>query len=222
MGICTLEGQVIDYTHHIDEIIHDLNTPIQSLKTLLLTSKEFSREKRELAREAFERIDHLMQAFTQNEFSKRSFLLLSFLKRIVQIKQYDFQTRSINFSLKWEKNVEDLVVSIDQGEFSRVILNILNNAQDALEEKKEKDKRMELAVSIKTDYLIIKIWDNGYGLTPFPAITGNRQSSKRKGQGLGLFHAKKAMTFLKGRLEIQSILNEYTNVFLVLPVEELK
>lgn len=220
MGICSLNGHIIDYTHHLDEIIHDLNTPVQSLKMLLLTSsRDFSRDKRVLAKEAFERIEYLMEKFSQYESRKGSFLLLPFLKTTIQIKQWECRRKAVALYLEWDREVEDLVVSIDQGELSRIIFNLLNNAQEAFHDEKVK-KRIRLMVSIKNNDLVIEIQDNGHGISPLSLSSFHRHRSfKKKGRGLGLAHAKKAMEFLNGKFHINSVLNKYTSVFLIFPLK---
>ncbi|WP_299343882.1 HAMP domain-containing sensor histidine kinase [uncultured Maritalea sp.] len=100
---------------------------------------------------------------------------------------------------------DDVVINVDPDQISRVFVNILKNAREALEvyKKAEATKRVFVRLEEQANCYQIKIGDNGPGLPPrakenlFVAFDG---SGRAGGTGLGLVIAKEITESHGGRL----------------------
>lgn len=103
-------------------------------------------------------------------------------------------------------------------EFARCISNILNNAIDAC---LDKSCKVEVILSICDKKCIIEVVDNGKGI-PFDVLPKvfdeDFTSGKIGGSGLGLYHAKKCINYLDGKVELSSQLAEGTKVRIEIPL----
>ncbi len=110
-------------------------------------------------------------------------------------------------------------------EFGEVIVAIIDNSFYALADRRETDKLFSPQIKISTelvnDEIILKIKDNGTGVSPRdlerlcnPFFTTKPTS---KGTGLGLFMSKDIIEIHKGEIKIDSEEGESTEVIMVLP-----
>jgi len=109
---------------------------------------------------------------------------------------------SINFD---NQTPDDVVVNVDPDQMSRVLINIMKNAREALEAYSNADLQKELSVSLNEmpNCHQILVSDNGPGLPPrakenlFVAFDG---SGRAGGTGLGLAIAKEITEAHGGKL----------------------
>jgi two-component system sensor histidine kinase EvgS len=104
---------------------------------------------------------------------------------------HSFETTGIKMVTNYE---QDAQVRLYRGEFTQVIINILNNAKDALVSKKVKDATVTIeTVRLKEDKIRISISDNAGGIEDniLCKIFEPYFSTKGKnGTGLGLYMSK--------------------------------
>jgi two-component system NtrC family sensor kinase len=132
-----------------------------------------------------------------------------------------------NLTFKTEYDPTIGMVNLGFQEMSRVIINLVNNACYALNEKKKllKDSffpEILLATKKLDDFVEIRIRDNGSGIpqnvidklfTPFFTT-----KPKGQGTGLGLSLSHEIITGIhKGKIEISSKENEYTEFRIFIP-----
>ena len=81
-----------------------------------------------------------------------------------------------------------------QAEYTQVVLNILNNAIDALNHSGSRDKRILVSISAEQNNTVLSIQDNGGGIAPeaLPHIFEPYYTTKGPGggTGIGLYMAK--------------------------------
>lgn len=111
--------------------------------------------------------------------------------------------------------------------FEQVMLNLLINAKDALEEKKQKigkdfNKRIEIWTRKTNDQIIIEVKDNGIGIAPdvidkilLPFYT---TKAPGEGTGLGLSISYGIIKELNGEIEIQSEVLKSTSIKIIIPI----
>lgn len=136
--------------------------------------------------------------------------------------------RYMQFSLDLAK---DLPTSeIDVGQVQQVLLNLLNNAADATEEravtssKQGLDFTREISISASYDAghdrVRVDVSDNGIGMSEetMKKIFMIYYSTKKTGHGLGLYHCKKIVNENHhGELLVSSTLGQGTTFTLLLP-----
>ena len=118
---------------------------------------------------------------------------------------------------------EDVKYKGYENDFKHVIMNLINNARDAMEERKIKNGHIFIRVYHEKDELIIAVQDNAGGI-PKPILKNIFEpyfttKHKTKGTGLGLYMSKNLIEKVKGTIEAVSILNKKTTFIIRLPDE---
>ena len=108
-----------------------------------------------------------------------------------------------------------------ENDFKHVIMNLINNARDAFEERKILDGLIYIRVYHEKDELIIAIRDNAGGIEK-PILKNIFEpyfttKHKTKGTGLGLYMTKNLIDKVKGSIEAISIMNKKTTFIIKLP-----
>ncbi len=87
---------------------------------------------------------------------------------------------------------KQILVNCDNEQINRVFLNLIKNSIESIKEKISKNpdftKKIDIEITIKNDYIIINITDNGIGFSTenLKNITKPYFTTKVKGSGLGL------------------------------------
>ncbi|WP_430812618.1 MULTISPECIES: tetratricopeptide repeat protein [unclassified Carboxylicivirga] len=110
----------------------------------------------------------------------------------------------------------------------QVIHNLLSNARDAVEERKQQDSNLSMQVDIQTNnqddnvYLLIR--DNGVGIAAhrktdifLPFVTSKQLG---KGTGLGLSICYSLIKEMRGRIEVDSQPGKGTSMLVILPLAQ--
>jgi signal transduction histidine kinase len=110
-----------------------------------------------------------------------------------------------------------------ENDFKHVIMNLLNNARDAFEEKGIENGVISIRVYHEKEKLIIAVQDNAGGI---PKAILNKifepyytTKHKTQGTGLGLYMSKNMIERVNGTIEAISILNQKTTFIIKLPKE---
>jgi signal transduction histidine kinase len=108
-----------------------------------------------------------------------------------------------------------------ENDLKHVIMNLINNARDAFEEKRICDGLIYIRVYHEKDELIIAVRDNAGGI-PKPILKNIFEpyfttKHKTKGTGLGLYMSKNMIERVNGSIEALSILNKKTTFIIRLP-----
>ena len=116
---------------------------------------------------------------------------------------------------------EDIKYKGYENDFKHVIMNLINNARDAFEERKINDGLIYIRVYHETDELIIAVRDNAGGISK-PILKNIWEpyfttKHKTKGTGLGLYMSKNMIERVQGSIEAISIMNKKTTFIIRLP-----
>lgn len=134
---------------------------------------------------------------------------------------------NVDIDLNLDENA--LEIPLIAEDFSRVILNLCNNAFDAMREKLQNagDKylpRLEVVTEHNDSYLKIKIEDNGPGI---PAELKDKilqpfftTKKGKEGTGLGLSITNDIVKGHGGHMDIQTQPNEYTRFLVTIPYQK--
>jgi len=110
-------------------------------------------------------------------------------------------------------------IPVDRERLLRAVINVLNNAVDALQEKGAAGKKLTVGSIVSDHRLEIRITDMGAGIPAehFDKIFEPLFSTKRFGFGLGLSVVKNIMIEHSGGVDIRSRVGQGTTVTLWLP-----
>ena len=108
-----------------------------------------------------------------------------------------------------------------ENDFKHVIMNLINNARDAFEDKGIIDGEISIRVYHEKDELIIAVRDNAGGIDK-PILKNIFEpyfttKHKTQGTGLGLYMSKNLIQKVRGTIEVISILNKKTTFIIKLP-----
>ena len=107
------------------------------------------------------------------------------VEKVLELKQYALRKRGIHIERGY--NEQSIVIEAEPGQIQQVLLNLLNNAQDALQDQQQQ-KKISIGIARTNDNAMITIADNGPGI---PADNQDRifdpfYTTKQPGKGSGL------------------------------------
>lgn len=206
---------------------HEIGNPVNSIKMTLSMLKEnlerfdITTIQRYLERSIDEirRIEYLLKVLKNfNMFERmepQEIEIRSFMDKFITIVKDDFSKQGISVSLHISPEVDYCYA--DPRALHQVLLNILTNACDALNGKK--DPNISISVSNSSEMINIRIQDNGCGMTEEQLKNLFRPfyTTKPDGTGLGLVITKRMLTLMNGMIEIDSVKDKGTLVNILLP-----
>jgi len=113
-------------------------------------------------------------------------------------------------------------VLVNPQEFQQVLLNLLNNAVQALSEVVDHERCIEIGISKTNNRAYLSVSDNGKGIDPgtHATIFNLLSSNKYAGMGLGLWLSQHIIERHKGRLYITTQPGWATTFMIELPLNE--
>jgi signal transduction histidine kinase len=205
---------------------HDSGGQIAAIRAVASDSPELDEKKRITLRNALDciedSINHIENSMDgkKEDLSIKPQLVSSALESVVSSLRYtnrNFIELDIEFNLN--KKAYGHFAKFDKTTFNRCISNIVNNAIEAT------DKKGKIKVSLTGDSNRIKISisDNGKGISESGLqkirgilFGGSEEVFSTKGSGLGLTQVRDALQRWSGHIEIESVVNQGTNVDIIL------
>ncbi len=177
---------------------------------------------------------HKIKRFVDNlmDFSKpESEYIIYDLKHLIEDLLFSLRIqprfKCIHFSIDLDPKMPN--VEIDVGLIQQVLMNLLNNAADAIEERivqmEDDTTKFKRKISIEAEYdsyrdkAILKITDNGRGMTDdtLQKLFTLHFTTKKSGHGLGLANCKKIVEQHNGDLICDSQFGKGTTFRVILP-----
>lgn len=207
-------------------IRHEIGNPLNSLKMALSVLKDtVDSASTDKIKEYLERgladvgrMEYLLKslkAFSLYEkVDLREMALVEFVDRFISLVERDFRSRGIRITT----DIPVARVRIDQRALHQALLNIFNNAADALLGRDAAE--IGVAAEIRGQLVWLTIEDNGCGIAP------DRQkhlfqpfnSSKEHGNGLGLVITRKLLAMMDSDIAVSSRPDVGTRVTVRLPI----
>ncbi len=192
-------------------IIHDLNNSMSIIKgyTQLIDSDDTpNSEYCNIINSEIDKLTGMCREFldfsrgTQISINPVSLSLTQILTYFYDTSKESFKKADIDYRLEI---YDQCKVKIDQEKFSRVILNMISNAEDSLEEGP--DKQITLKGGLHNDKAVIIVEDNGKGMdraTQKKIFSPFFSTGKKKGTGLGMAIVKNIIDSHNAKIEIDS------------------
>ena len=215
MGVDYLENNLPDDNPHIHESIEKIFNAVNRADNIIKNVLSFSR---------------------QSEYKITQLPLCPLLDNVLTLAEQTIQKNGV--SIRREYDDELLEVAGDHNMLEQVFLNLVNNAVDAMKDRKEKiltvraHKQLVTEVGYKTGYrradffsigdemIIVEISDTGKGIPEeaLPKIFEPFFTTKTasEGTGLGLSIAHMIMERLSGTIDVESRENQGTTFFIKL------
>jgi len=204
-------------------IAHEIRTPLGIIRNNLYymkksQDKESISESIEVIESSVQRsnkiIDNLLNfsKLTDNTIEKIN--LFDLIQNIILLNKKNFTSKQITCLLNCEK---DLSVEIYVESLKHVIINLINNAVDAMIH----GGKLIIDISYENE-LIIKITDNGQGISEesLNQIFDPFFTTKSSGTGLGLYITYNEVLKMQGTIQASSQENVGTTFTIKLPLEQ--
>lgn len=222
----------------VAEVAHDLKSPVTALnltikkiqnnnsldenilKELFLATKDITNISSSILSDYYQITDdesnNNKSIFKDDGNYPRFIVLPNLIEGLITRKQTEFGN-NINLKLKCNKWFYTNLCQISPTKLIRNLSNIINNSVQSC---KHDDCIIKLGIIKKSDTIEIVISDNGCGIpaNKLHDIISIGDSSKHKGQGLGIISCKKYLDEINGKFKITSEVNVGTEVTLEIPL----
>lgn len=206
-------------------VFHSVKNVVFSYKLLLEMAKsKEGEEKQKILDELENKID---------DYVKHISMMLDFEDANIEIEleqtnyktlvNYAIEKAIIEDNIKIEKKVnEDMFIEVDTMFMVEAIVNIINNASEAIKKTKKKNGVILFETDTDGEWSVLKITDNGIGMTkreisnlfkPFYTT-----KSRVKNWGVGLSYTYKIISMHNGILSVDSTPKEQTTFYVYLPM----
>ncbi len=226
---------------------HEIGTPLnsisghaqlleQDLKEPFATAPDGrALDRLRIMKEQLNRIEGIVKGFLETTRSPEKILgerlsLPDVLTRMSQLLEPTFAQYRITLERNWTPNLP--WVNGTPIELEQVLLNLLNNAIDAIKERQEMDPKYEGTIALGTELepklrsVLIHVRDNGSGISDEaksqifrPFFTTKRRG---EGHGLGLAICQDLMRGMGGQIRAESQVSVGTQMTLELKIAEVQ
>jgi C4-dicarboxylate-specific signal transduction histidine kinase len=203
----------------MDAVAHQWKQPINTITVLVyMLTYDLDDNKitldyiKEFQEKIFEQVGHMtntldeFRSFFRPNKKMEEFDVKSMIDKVLLLLKDELYHQNIKIEIDCEKSFKLLGI---ENEFKHLILNIINNAKDAFNERKIKDKTLNIKLSSNNDSKTIEITDNAGGIPLeiiddiFKANVTTKQESK--GTGIGLYMSSQIAQKHNGILSVENV-----------------
>ncbi|MEQ8188628.1 MAG: ATP-binding protein, partial [Candidatus Eremiobacterota bacterium] len=234
----TLEEQLIQSSKMaavgtlVAGIAHELNNPLTIIMGycyMLLNDPSLGNEFKERLKKVQEqsnrakKIIYNLSVFGRShKLEKRNVDLLELIEKTLELRNYDMERKDIEIIKNFEEHLP--FVCVDENQIQQVILNIINNAVDAILSFKD-EGTIKINVTRDNDKIKLIFSDDGPGIDPkhINKIFDPFYTTKEvgKGTGLGLSISYGIIKEHRGDISVKSDPGKGTDFTITLPVSIL-
>ncbi|WP_256760781.1 ATP-binding protein [Cohnella sp. WQ 127256] len=213
-------------------IAHEIRNPLTSIRGFIQLIAPYLNEigKQEYGRIILSEIDRandiiyeFLNSSKPSAPMKQKVLVGLLLKETILLSESDAHMKGCE--IQHEIFDPFLTVAVDVKQIKQVLLNIINNALDAIFELNDERKgRIDISAKQEGKYALISIKDNGKGMqrTTLNRLFDPFFTTKIEGTGLGLSVSYRIICNHGGTIHVESQLNEGTEFMIYLPFVDLK
>jgi len=144
-------------------------------------------------------VKSLRSIFTESDSSAEEVQLGDLISKVLDIVKPELKSKNIQIQLQVD---DDLVIKVNPAEIVQVILNLVNNAVQALANSGTLQRRISIE-AVKAGKLVqLSVSDNGTGVSPEfkPQLFELLSTTKQTGMGLGLWLCRHIITRYGGSI----------------------
>jgi signal transduction histidine kinase len=209
-------------------IAHEIGNPLTSISSMVQLMKRKIDDPKLISylttiHQNIERISKIVRELVDFSRPSRSELVLTNVTKTIEaavgIIKYDKRARDIDFFLKLDEDIPEILIVEDQ--LMQVFVNILVNAVDAI---KEEPKRIEVRTNFNDEFIFIEFKDSGVGISKsmqkriFEPFFTTKEVGK--GTGLGLSVSYGIVQNFGGTITVESTPGVSTIFTIILPITE--
>jgi two-component system NtrC family sensor kinase len=177
----------------VSGVAHEVNNPLTAIlgfADLLMENPEVPESPRKDLRVILQEaqrtkqiVQNLLSFARQMPPQRKPLELNGILKRTIQLRSYDLQSRGVRVSEHFRERLPFVIG--DSHQLQQVFLNILNNAYDAVRERVD-SPQIEISTAATEDFVDVSFRDNGCGISHPERIFDPFFTTKQVGEGTGL------------------------------------
>jgi signal transduction histidine kinase len=212
------------------EIVHEVRNPLTTVKGFLQLIQPYLKEigKEQYAQVALSelnRVNQLLHEYLQETKPQPHSTEIISLNKVVQnlTLLYESETFLKNIKLTTNLTSQPVGLNIPESQLKQVLINIMNNAIEAIDEKNGLNREIKVSTDIERTYAVIKITDTGGGISSeiIDDLFIPYFSTKKEGTGIGLYLCKKIIESYEGTIQVESTKGRQTTFTLYLPISPL-
>ena len=219
------EKKRMDFMYGIGRRLkHDISSRMSTVKTIANTSKGLASEEKNSLLSCYHSVNDMLRDLNYDEDAPEIHGEISLhFAALVKDVYNEAVTKSRNREkISWKLNLGhdalDLCLEHNSLGLVRSLHNLVDNAVESIRGEGE----VSLTLQKKHNEIVLEIKDTGVGIpqNEIHKVGTHKFSTKEKGQGLGVYHAKKCLKKLGGSFAIHSVLGQGTAVTLSFPWKE--
>ena len=182
------------------KLAHEIKNPLTPIQLSIDSLREKYKEKLSNDKKDFEKyletINRQIKDIEKlvNEFSNFARMPRPILKKIdiVHIikKSLDFIKLTSKNSINFINKSKNTFISGDEDQLNRVFINLIKNSEESFLDQSQKEPNfkgnIDIEIDDNNDYIIIRLTDNGIGITDSKKAMTPYFTTKKTGTGLGL------------------------------------
>ena len=215
------------YRDKIDQAMHDLGSPLSSLKNAVQFTTSMSEQERKVVVAVINKINDIGYGLLSDYSSDipdnqkpQDMLVSEVLLQELSSKRNEHKYSGVELIDNINLNANFSFIRIEPIDFTRMMSNLINNAVEALEGRD--NKKIEIELSQNTINVILTIHDNGKGMPQelIDSIKNKTHKSydKKNGHGLGWQQIRDTIERNMGKFSISSSEGEWTNINVFFPL----
>lgn len=185
--------------------------------------KDF-REYSDIIKEEISRLEDTINSFLFSvrklELNIEDININELILSTVSFLKYEIEKNNINLDIKFD--IDNLILKLDEKYIKQSLINIIQNAIDAMSDND--DKKKEIYIKLKTidNYAVISIKDTGTGMKDetLNKIFEPYFTTKRHGTGLGLTNVVRIIEAHNGNITIESEYGKGSEFIIKLPLQQ--
>lgn len=215
--VSTMEIQKLDSIEKLSaSLAHQLRTPLSTAILYVSGMPKDSKYQDKIMKQLLlikQQIDDVLMVCKGQEKLIENINIYNELTKVIE--DYKQLHPAIHIQFTQENNTEKLQMLAHKASLMGAFMNILDNAIQA----SDKSRCIEVRLKSVASGMCVDIKDYGNGMTPeeIERVKKPFYTTKQNGTGLGLSIAKSILEAHQGKLEINSIVKQFTVVSLYLP-----
>ena len=200
------------------KLAHEIKNPLTPIQLSIDNLREKFKDKLPSKNQEFEKyletINRQIKDIEKlvNEFSNFARMPRPILKKIniIQVinKSLDFLKLTSKNSINLNNKSKSKFINGDEDQLNRVFINLIKNSEESFIEKTQKEPNfkgnIDIEIDDNNDYIVIRLIDNGPGITDAKKAMTPYFTTKKTGTGLGLPIVTKIINEHSGNISIKN------------------
>ncbi len=166
-------------------------------------------------------VENLLRFSRQKAVDRQTIELLPVVQDVLSLREYYVRTRGVEIAVDIPEGMPG--IAVDEDQFKQVLLNLINNAIDAVESERGQ-KRITIRASSKGMFALIQVEDSGPGFADVNRALDPFYTTKPvgKGTGLGLSICYGIIREHDGEIRLENLKPRGARVTVELPIGDIK